>query len=243
MSVKQHIPNFITLLNLLSGIVAVLFAAVNQLELAAYFVFIGIFFDFLDGLAARLLKVQGELGKQLDSLADMITSGVVPGIVIFQLLRQSTGQLTESIWFSTLDSLEWLPFIGLLIPLAAAYRLANFNLDERQTTLFIGLPTPAMSLFVLSLPLILLYSDNELIKPLILNKYFLIVITLVLSFLMNADLKLFSLKIKNFSLKNNRIQFLFLLLSIVVIILLKFVAVPVIILLYILLSVINNLRK
>jgi CDP-diacylglycerol--serine O-phosphatidyltransferase len=138
-------------------------------------------------------------------------------------------------------SIHPLPFVGLLLTLAAAYRLANFNIDERQTTSFIGLPTPAMTLFILSLPLILVYSDNEFIKNLILNKYVLITITLIFSILMNAEIPLFSLKFKNFSFKNNVIEIFFLLTSIISLIILKFVAIPIIILLYILLSVIKNL--
>ncbi len=124
--------------------------------------------------------------------------------------------------------------------LAAAYRLANFNIDERQTNSFIGLPTPAMALFILSLPVILMYSNDEFVKGLILNKYVLIVITLIFSVLMNAEIPLFSLKFKNTSLKNNAVEIFFILGSIVLLILLKFIAIPVIILLYILLSIFKN---
>ena len=231
-------------------------AVTDKLIPAAVFVLLGIFFDFFDGLVARLLKVQSELGKQLDSLADMVTSGVVPGIVMYQLFEKALHKDWENglscevgnwVSYQSTETLSWLgtsfhllPFFGLLLTLAAAYRLANFNIDERQTTSFIGLPTPAMTLFILSLPLILVYGDNEFIKTLILNKYILLGITLVFSIIMNAEIPLFSLKFKDFSFAKNKIQILFVLLSIAFIIVLKINAIPLIILNYILLSIINN---
>jgi len=256
MNFKTHIPNILTLLNLLAGVTAVMLAVSDRLIEAALFVLIGIFFDFFDGWVARLLNVQTELGKQLDSLADMVTSGVVPGIVMFQLFMKTIHQdwmdglsceignwmVFEETTTMTLGGtgIHALPFIGLLLTLAAAYRLANFNIDDRQTTSFIGLPTPAMTLFVLSLPLILAYSDNVFIKNLVLNKYVLIAITVILSFLMNAEIPLFSLKLKNFSLKNNWIELVFILISIVALVVLKFVAIPLIIVFYVLLSLLKN---
>jgi len=231
-------------------------AVSDRLIEAALFVLIGIFFDFFDGLAARLLNVSSELGKQLDSLADMVTSGVVPGIVMYQLLRRSLHKewmdglsceignwiVFEETATTTLGGtrIHLLPFVGLLLTLAAAYRLANFNIDERQTTSFIGLPTPAMTLFVVSLPLILAYSDAIFIKDLLLNNYFLIIITIVFSVLMNAEIPLFSLKFKNFSFKNNTIETFFILTIIILIISLKIIAIPIIILLYVLVSILKN---
>ncbi|AOW19524.1 CDP-alcohol phosphatidyltransferase family protein [Urechidicola croceus] len=246
MSIKKQIPNIITLLNLLSGTIAVMMAVEGKLVLAGIFVLIGIFFDFFDGLVARLLNVQSELGKQLDSLADMVTSGVVPGIVMYQLLRQTSDVWNNDTIPSTslfMEGLSYLPLIGLIITLAAAYRLANFNIDSRQSTSFIGLPTPAMALFVLSLPLILNYENSNLVTNLIYNKWFLIAVTLIGSYLMNANLPLFSLKFKDYSLKNNTIKYLFIILSIILIIALKFVAIPVIIILYVVFSLIENVLK
>ena len=251
-AIKKHIPNIITLLNLLSGIIAVMLAVSDRLIEAAAFVLLGIFFDFFDGLVARLLNVQTELGKQLDSLADMVTSGVVPGIVMYQLILKAISTNSFNISFteksdtllnivSKFHSIQFLPFAGLLLPLAAAYRLANFNIDERQTSSFIGLPTPAMTLFILSLPLILAYGDNVMINNLILNKYVLIAITLIFSILMNAEIPLFSLKFKNFSLKNNAIEIFFIAFTLVLIIILKIIAIPVIILCYVLISIFKNL--
>ena len=236
---KKYIPNLLTLLNLLCGTIAVIFAVNNELEIAAYFVLLGIFFDFFDGFAARIFKVEGELGKQLDSLADVVTSGVVPGIVIYKLLQtKNTIEIfnTEVVSWKT-QEIELLPFFGLLFTLAAAYRLAKFNIDERQTSSFIGLPTPAATLVVLSLPLILNYSSLEFATTLIENKWFLIGLTVVLSFLMNAEIPLFSLKFKDYSWKNNKVKFVFLILTIALVIGLQFIAIPLVILVYILFSI------
>ncbi|WP_196884980.1 CDP-alcohol phosphatidyltransferase family protein [Aureivirga sp. CE67] len=239
---KKHIPNLITLLNLLSGVIGVLFASIGQLEYAAYFVCLGIFFDFFDGFFARILNVSGELGKQLDSLADMVTSGVVPGIVMFQLLRRAIGE-EDVVWFNNFSEMSYVPFFGLLIVLASCYRLANFNIDTRQSTSFIGLPTPANTLMVVSLPLILNYSSSAFFVELIQNKYVLIVITILGSYMMNAEIPLFSLKFKTFKLKDNLIKFIFLAITILLAIILKVVAIPLVIIVYILLSVVENMLK
>ena len=225
-----------------------LLAVSDRLVEAALFVMLGIFFDFFDGLAARLLKVQSELGKELDSLADMVTSGVVPGIVMYQLFIKATHKNWStfenvSVIDLEISKIHFLPFIGLLLTLAAAYRLAKFNLDTRQTTSFIGLPTPAMSLFVLSLPLILLYHSDSWAAGIILNQYSLVFITLLLSYLMNAEIPLFSLKFKHFSLKESWIQIAFLIISIVLLGMFRFVAIPFIILIYIVLSIFKKLME
>ena len=175
MSIKKHIPNIVTLGNLLCGTLATIFAVGGHFEMTALFVVLGIFLDFFDGFFARVLKVSGELGKQLDSLADMVTSGVVPGIVLFVLLGNNQ-QLPYDIHAEFKISMG-LPLIGLLVTLSACYRLAKFNLDTRQSESFIGLPTPAMSLFVVSLPLVQMYTDIDLAKDLIANNYFLIGVT------------------------------------------------------------------
>jgi CDP-diacylglycerol--serine O-phosphatidyltransferase len=238
MRLRKQIPNYITLGNLFAGTVAAIFAVEGNFKTAALFVLIGIILDFFDGFIARLLKVSGELGKQLDSLADMVTSGVVPGIVMFKLL-QSNLIAGSNLELKT-DQILDIPLIGLILTLAACYRLASFNLDTRQTESFIGLPTPAMSLFVVSLPLIRMYSEIEFVNELISNNYFLIAVTWILSFLMNADIYLFSLKFKEYSFKNNYIKYIFLLSSVLLILTLNFLSVPLIILLYILLSVVKK---
>ncbi|WBX70077.1 CDP-alcohol phosphatidyltransferase family protein [Tenacibaculum retecalamus] len=242
---KRHIPNLLTLGNLLCGTIATIFAVKGDFVGAAILVFTGIVFDFFDGFAARMLNVQGELGKQLDSLADMVTSGVVPGIVMLQLLISALNVDAASYFgidmYGAIGSN--LPYIGLFLTLGACYRLAKFNIDTRQSDSFIGLPTPAMTLFVISLPIIAEYSNQLFFVELIKNQYFLIVITLLLTFLMNAEIPLFALKFKTFGLKENALKYIFLLLAIILLVVLKFVAVPLVIILYVGLSVFNNLKK
>ena len=238
---KKHIPNLFTLMNLFSGMIAVIIAATDELVLATFFVFLGIFFDFFDGFVARLLGVQGELGKQLDSLADMVTSGVVPGIVLFVLLGNNQ-EMPYKIYAEFKISMG-LPLIGLLVTLAACYRLAKFNLDTRQSESFIGLPTPAMSLFIVSLPLVQMHSDIDFVKDLIGNNYFLIGITILFSFLMNSEFHLFSLKFKNYGVKENLFKYILILFSIILLITIEYLAVPVIIISYVILSMLKNMKK
>ncbi len=236
---KKQIPNLITLLNVLCGCIATVFAVSNELELACVFVFLGIFFDFFDGLAARLLNAQSELGLQLDSLADMITSGLVPGIVMYQLLNMSVVDG----WGATfLEGVYIFPFAGFIITMASAYRLAKFNIDENQTSSFVGLPTPANALLILSLPLILFYHSNDSLNAIILNKWFLLVVTLLSAYLLNSKIALFALKFKNWSFKGNEQRYIFIIISFVLIITAKFIAIPIIILLYILMSLVGSLK-
>lgn len=232
--IKRQVPNFITLLNLLAGSVAAVFAVQGDLSMATLFVAIGIFFDFFDGLAARLLDVKSDLGLQLDSLADMVTSGLVPGLVMCQLLSRSIYSSSELDFLSSETS--WMVFIGLIITLGSAYRLAKFNIDERQTDSFIGLPTPANALLILSLGLILEYHPESFMTSWIENTHVLIFISVISVLLLNAELKLFALKFKNLNLKENWFRFFIVVLSIVTLIWLQFVAIPIIILVYILLS-------
>lgn len=240
---KKHIPNIITSLNLLCGCIAILFAVSGDLVAASYFVLTGLFFDFFDGLAARLLHVQSKIGLQLDSLADMVTFGVVPGIIMFQLLNKAISKLVLETGFEVSESMIWygenmsfIPFIGLMIVLASAYRLAKFNVDTRQIDSFIGLPTPANTLLIISLPLIYEFQYTELIDGVIFNKWFLIALTIISSLLLNAELPLFSLKFKTWDFATNKLRYIFIGLSVIMIITLKFIAIPVIIMLYILLS-------
>lgn len=242
---KKHIPNVITLLNVFCGCVATVFAVLNRLELAALFVALGIFFDFFDGLAARVLDVKSELGLQLDSLADMITSGLVPGVVMFQLLAmsQTGGWGDGSQFFLEGNSFTWsqlVPFAGFIITMASGYRLAKFNLDENQVSSFIGLPTPANALLILSLPLILLYQNNDVLNSVILNTWFLMGLTFLSAYLLNCGLPLFALKFKNLNFKDNSMRYIFLIVSIVLIITMQFFAIPLIILFYVLSSLVQH---
>ena len=208
--------------------------------MSAIFVFFGLLFDFLDGFVARILKVNSEIGVQLDSLADMVTSGVVPGIAMFQLLRMAEKDGWNLDLFGMHTEVGLLPLFGFLITLASAYRLAIFNVDENQVTSFRGLPTPANALLILSLPLILLNQNNEILSDLILNQWFLIGITLLSAFLLNSRIELFALKFEGTGFKENGIKYLFIIGSLVLILTLKFLAIPVIIALYILTSLLTK---
>lgn len=243
MNIKKHIPNILTLLNLFCGCVAIVFIANLEFKMAFYFVCLGIFFDFFDGFFARKFGVSGSLGVQLDSLADMVTSGVAPGFLMYKILPSfsTINDLNDNIsdCFPLLKNnpSALLPYIGFVITLGACYRLANFNIDTRQSDSFIGLPTPANTLFIMSLPLI----GNEMITTFLFNQWILVAISFISAYIMNAEIPLFSLKIKNFSFQKYKLQIGFLLASIVMLVTLKFLAIPLIIITYVLLSVANNL--
>lgn len=239
---KKYVPNTLTLLNLFCGCIAVLFAVKEQFATAALFVFLGIFFDFFDGFAARKLKVQSDLGLQLDSLADVVTSGLVPGITMYKLLEFSYSAWGETP-SSGLFGLSFIPLLGFCITLASAYRLAKFNLDVEQQSYFKGLPTPANALFVLSLPLIMEYQNSQTINAVILSLWFLLPFTALSCYLLNSGIKLFALKFKDYSFKPNAIRYIFLFLCIILLIALQFLAIPIIILLYIGMSLVEGVNK
>ncbi|MBF2708307.1 CDP-alcohol phosphatidyltransferase family protein [Flavobacterium soyangense] len=231
MNIKKHIPNIITLLNLFCGCIAIIFVSEDDFEMAFFFVCLGIFLDFFDGFFARLFKVSSPLGLQLDSLADMVTSGVVPGYVMYSLLKMSQNPASTDVI---------IPYLGFIIALGSCYRLANFNIDTRQTDSFIGLPTPANALFILSLPLVLKYSDSLVVFEILSNQWVLLIITLFSAYIMNAEIPLFSLKIKDFTFKKNTLQIIFLTLSILLLGFFQYLGIPLIIITYVLLSVVNN---
>lgn len=253
MNIKKHIPNAITCCNLLCGCLAIVQSFEGNLVNAAYLVGLAAIFDFFDGFAARMLKVSSPIGKDLDSLADMVTFGVVPGVVMFQMLKENIhlyinnyfdkNNLNERV--ITIDTqpfyIKYLIFVAFLITIFSAIRLAKFNNDTRQSDSFIGVPTPAVAIFICSLPLI--YDSNAafyFFHPLFFNPFILTFISIVLSFLLVSELPLFALKFKHFKWKENEIRFVFLGLSLVMLITLQFVGIPLIIIMYILLSVINN---
>lgn len=248
MALKAYIPNGLTLLNLLCGTVAVVFAVNNNFILTSVFVFLGIFFDFFDGFLARKLNVQSELGVQLDSLADMVTSGLVPGVVMFKLLTLTATapdfiSLSDS-WNSSLNAntIRLAPFalVGFVITLGSAYRLAKFNIDEDQQTYFKGLPTPANALLILSLPLIVEYNNSDMFNTIIINKWFLILVSFLSAYLLNSNIKLFALKFKDWSFKNNAVRYIFLAMAVVLLVVFKFAAIPLIIVFYIISSLFSN---
>ncbi|MFA5419389.1 MAG: CDP-diacylglycerol--serine O-phosphatidyltransferase [Bacteroidales bacterium] len=237
---KNHIPNTITLFNLLSGVLSIFCAMSGQLDMAAWFIFAAALFDFLDGFAARLLHAKSAIGEQLDSLADVVSFGVAPGFILFQMINMSHGQPMH-----TSDNFTILPFLAFVVPAFGALRLAKFNVDDTQTTSFKGLPIPASGIFIASLPLIrtALYEDRELFYMMITNTYFLVAVGIILSFLMVSNFPMFGLKFENFKLKDNMIKYFFLGVSIILLAILQMVAVPFIILLYLFLSLILYLTE
>jgi len=273
--IKSLIPNLLTAGNLLGGILAIIFSLTGHLEWAPYCIFISAFLDFFDGFAARLLKVQSEMGKQLDSLADMVTFGVAPGVIVFMMLKISLLDITmngQSMWQASFQDIQYLslyinstnlplnllekstfpaiffnylPFIALLIPVMSMFRLAKFNLDTRQTDSFIGLPTPANTLFFAVFPLLIMNRpvtfDDITIVSFILNPWFLVISTILMSILLVVELPLFALKFKTFGWKGNEIRYIFLTLAVVLLATLHWLALPILIILYILLSIIQNL--
>jgi len=221
------------------GCIGIYFAMKGDLIFAAYCSALGIFFDFFDGLAARLLKVSSELGKELDSLADLVTSGVVPALVVFQLINQNQMGI-DNFSISVQYKTEWFAFIAFAITLGSAYRLAKFNIDKNQSDKFIGLPTPANAILILSLAFILKYENINWLSQLILNDIFLTSLSIVSLVLLNMKVELFSLKLKSLRFKENKVVFLFLLFSILCLVALQFIGIPVIIVSYVLVSVLTK---
>lgn len=240
MSFKKQIPNFITFLNLIAGLLALIHAFNGNYNEAFSLVCLGIFFDFWDGFFARIFNAQTSLGVQLDSLADMVTSGVVPGVVMYKML--SDIQENQDIYTLTPDTyyMGVVPYIGFIITIASCYRLAKFNIDTRQTDSFIGLPTPANALLIMSIPMILFANQYEWLSDILSNPYFLVGLSFLSAYLLNAEIPLFSLKVKYFSWEKNKLQAVFLAISALLLVFFQYLAIPMIILFYVLLSVINN---
>jgi CDP-diacylglycerol--serine O-phosphatidyltransferase len=250
---KRHIPNAVTCLNLLCGCLALTFIFRGELVIGAYLVGVAAVADFFDGLLARALRVSSPIGKDLDSLADMVSFGVVPGAIMYELMGQSflsqlLGQLINADHSSPLTSPDHitaaslLPFCGFIITIFSALRLAKFNNDTRQTTSFIGLPTPACTLVVASLPLILA-NDQLGLDGIIRNPWLLLGLTVLLSGLLVAELPLFALKFKNLKWIGNRRRFIFVALAVVLVSTLRAAGIPLAVLLYVLLSVPGRVRS
>lgn len=214
----KHLPNAITCLNLFSGCCGVWLAFNGNFVGATFAVILSAFFDFMDGMVARLVNAYSEMGKELDSLADVVSFGLVPGAMIFSMLSPD-------------GNVENYTFLAFLIPIFSALRLAKFNIDDRQTTSFIGLPTPANAIFWAGIALSFSdwFSANYLV---------LIGLTALFSYLLVSEVPMFSLKFKNLSWKDNKLQFIFLGVSLLLIILLQLDAIAPIILWYIILSII-----
>lgn len=263
-----NIPNLFTASNLICGVVAIILTLVGRIDLAPFAIFLGALFDFFDGFLARKLKVSSEMGKQLDSLADMVTFGVAPGLLIMVVMIVTIyidGPFFEDNFVShvhfqlqnwvnavfynvpnSMDaSIKFLPFVGLFIPFMSMFRLAKFNLDTRQSDSFIGVPTPLNTLFFTFFPLILwieydAWSQDPGIFEYIFNPYFLIGLIVLMSLLLVAEIPLFALKFKHFKWKGNEIRFIFLLTSVILIATLLVWSIPLIVFLQLILSIVDN---
>lgn len=203
----------------------------EKIWMASLFIGIAAVVDFLDGFVARLFNATSEMGKQLDSLADVVSFGVAPAMIIYQFLRLSFAQEEGGLDVSFL----WL-LPAFVLPCAAAWRLARFNLDKSQSYSFKGMPVPAVGLFVASLPLIYWNVNEAWVFSLLLNKWFLYAMVFVLSFLMVSTLPLMAMKFKDYSVKNNLPRYLLIIIAVLSVVLLKWLAVPVIVMVYVLLS-------
>ncbi|NOQ75222.1 MAG: CDP-diacylglycerol--serine O-phosphatidyltransferase [Crocinitomix sp.] len=298
-AIKRLIPNLFTAGNLVGGILAIIFALNGRIDIAPFFIFASAIFDFLDGFMARILKVPSEMGKQLDSLADMVTFGVAPGIIVFVMMQSINIVVIEDSpliqsenspvieFFAKVSNapmcpmeslgsntvmisppepipepapindggfiMKYFPYLAFLIPVFALFRLAKFNLDTRQSDSFIGLPTPAMTLFFAVMPLLITSAYYGLMEgeyhfhswqvemaDFLLNPIFLCISTIIFSILMVVELPLFALKFKDFKFKGNEIRYIFLTISILLLATLFFWAIPLIIILYVILSLINT---
>jgi CDP-diacylglycerol---serine O-phosphatidyltransferase len=226
---KKHIPNIITSLNLISGCISIVMALKGHIEVAALLIILSALFDFGDGLSARLLHVKSKIGVDLDSLADLISFGVAPAMILFSWLELSFCNLQPILQVSWIENLKYIVFI---VPALSAVRLAKFNHDERQSENFIGLATPANALF---LGFIQFAADKI---PVFDNYWVIIVTSVVFSLLLVSNLPMFSLKFKNFNFKKNVERYIFIGISAILLLIFQLGAFPVIILTYILISLV-----
>ena len=237
----RHIPNFITSLNLASGFSAVIFAATGDTVTASWLILAAMIFDFLDGFSARLLKAYSDIGKELDSLADVVSFGVAPGIIIYNLLRNSfyPGAPVDI----NVDSMNTILIIAIaaIMPVCAALRLAIFNTDETQSKSFKGLPTPANALAVISIVIAGHYTEATTIISFSGSPVLLIIFNIILSLLMVSRIPLFSLKVTDFKLKGNEGMFIMIGLILTAFAIFGAASAPLIIPIYILSSLISLL--
>jgi CDP-diacylglycerol--serine O-phosphatidyltransferase len=237
-AITRNIPNIITLANLTCGLFAIIFAFQGNLTTASLCIFLGAFFDFLDGLTARLLKVNGELGKQLDSMADMVTFGVAPGFILFHFMYYLNNNVIFR--YSIENEILTSPAsLALLIPIFSAIRLSKFNIDSRQITSFIGLPTPVLAIFIAAIPHI-----NSEQFPMFFDIQFLTIIAVIMPILLVIEMPLFSLKFSKAESINSRLnifRILLILSAAILFFVFQFAAIPFIVILYLILSLLNNI--
>lgn len=225
---KKHIPNFLTLLNLASGFISIIFIINGNILISVWILIGALIFDFADGLAARLLNANSELGKQLDSLADVVSFGVAPGLLMYNLMLNASG--AEGV----VDYIVWIP---VLIPVLSGLRLGIFNIDKEQSDSFRGLPTPANAMFIFALILANTYSDSQLIENIVLSRWTLAFFTVCFSILLVTRIPMFSLKFRNLRFKGNELRIVFIASSVLLVAGAGVAALPLIIILYITVSV------
>jgi CDP-diacylglycerol--serine O-phosphatidyltransferase len=237
MKIKQYVPNSLTSMNLVSGFISLTLSMEGNYVYASIFIFLAAVFDFLDGNAARILNAHSELGKQLDSLADVVSFGVAPGIMIFRMmLGQCTGSCSGMI--------QVIPYFATLIPVCSALRLAKFNIDLRQEVNFIGLPTPANAIFFASIPLVLFVQPGlfslihvDFLVTFFSNTRILTILVVFFSYLLISEFKIFSMKFKNLGWSGNQLRYVFLISSVILFALFSLSAIPMTIVLYVLMSI------
>lgn len=234
MRLKKHIPNAITCCNLLSGCFSILFVFSGMPVAASIMIFVAGLFDFFDGFAARLLDAHSPIGGDLDSLSDVVSFGVAPGFIMYQLMCDGANQTILPI-----GGFDLYPCFAFLLPVFSAVRLAKFNVDTRQTTLFIGLPTPPMAILVASIPLAL-YQLGVLGRP-VMSPFVCLTLVLFLSFLMVCDRPFFSFKMEKATWKGNEVRWIFLMIAVAGFAVFQFTALPFILVLYILMSLLYYL--
>ncbi len=230
MAIKQHIPNALTCGNLLSGCFSILFINNGMPIAASLMIFVAGLFDFLDGFAARLLHAHSPIGADLDSLSDLVSFGVAPGFIIYWLMNQAFSEPVLPV-----GNVDLLPCLAFLLPVFSAIRLARFNIDDTQKTSFRGIPAPGMALFVVSLPLALNQIGH--LDDGFLGFWPYLVLTIMLSWLMVSNIRFFSFKMKSAKWKGNEVRWIFLLVALVSFLIFRFVALPFVMALYVLLSV------
>lgn len=265
--IKKAIPNFITCLNLFSGCLAVIAAFHEQLIWSSCLIGLAAVFDFFDGLVARLLKAYSPIGKDLDSLADIVSFGLAPGVILFQMITIGFGSYSIPLLDRPIEVLAWAS-TGFLVTIFGAIRLAKFNIDERQTTSFLGLPIPASGIFIASFIPILVWEhrlniyhppSQEMLNQLrehfyfndfhiattelLFNPWFYIIVSIVNSLFMVSEIPLFSMKIKTLKSRENIIRILFILISLWLVYYYELIGIPLVVILYVLLSLIDLLIK
>ncbi len=224
----RHLPNLITLSNLFCGCLGIVWAFAGELHLAVYMIWLAAILDFADGLVARLVGVSSELGKQLDSLADVVSFGLLPSVILYLLIIQ---YLPNTLW----------PYMAFLVVLFSALRLAKFNLDEEQTSDFKGMPTPANALLISSFPTIF-RQNSEILRLGLESPVFWVVLTVLLAYLLVSKIRLFGLKFKNFGWRDNQFRYIFLLISLLALVIWQIKAIPIVVLVYLLLSIWRQYR-